>query len=448
MRKSNRVDRRTIKHKENKMGRPLNKKYFGNRNIGTNGYTPAVGGNYGGDDGIGGEGVASYGTIVAGSGWTTAPTVTFSAPNIAGGVSVAGTVHYKALSFATTANGTGYAVGNILEVDTGTATTKARAPVASIVVVGVPTVANGGSLYDVVGSVGDRVTFTNAGLSTPLIVEITAVSGSSATTVEVVQAGVWNGSGAPTTTTGWTAVTSDGPTDNNGSGLVLNLVWGVYAFGAVSVAGDYTVFPTTGTGGTLTSISPATGTGAKADITMGLLSVEITQKGSGYTIPSDAAISFSGATSAAATAVLTTDSGGFLGSGNNVGGDVNAATQQDNAIIIRANTADAGAKIGDIRKQKGSRRYQVKTADGIAIVKLVADDTPAVGEAYITATDLGGATYWVTKLTAHRATIVPKGDGSPQFPLVNGEPQHVGWTFGTAVAPATNVLGIVKIENA
>ena len=143
-----------------------------------------------------------------------------------------------------------------------------------------------------------------------------------------------------------------------------------------------------------------------------------------------------------------TDSGGFQGSGNNVGGDVNAATQQDNAIIINANTADAGTKIGDIRKQKGSRRYQVKTADGIATVKLVADDTPAVGEAYITATDQGGAHYWVTKLTAHRATIVPKGDGSPQFPLVSGDPQHVGWTFGDAVAPSTGVLGIVKIENA
>lgn len=181
---------------------------------------------------------------------------------------------------------------------------------------------------------------------------------------------------------------------------------------------------------------------------MGLLSVEITQKGSGYTTPADAAISFSGATSAAATAVLTTDSGGFLGSGNNVGGNVNAATQQDNAIVIRANTDDNGTKIGDIRKQKSSRRYQVRTADGIAICKLVADDTPAVNEAYITATDQGGATYWVTKLTAHRATIVPKGDGSPQFPLVSGDPQHVGWTFGTAIAPSTGVLGKVTIENA
>ena len=41
------------------MGRPLNKKYFGNRNIGTTSTA---------DTNIGGEGVESYGTIVAGSG--------------------------------------------------------------------------------------------------------------------------------------------------------------------------------------------------------------------------------------------------------------------------------------------------------------------------------------------------------------------------------------------
>ena len=78
------------------MGRPLNKKYFGNRNIGTTGTA---------DDKIGGEGVASYGNIQAGTGWTTAPTVTFGTPDIPGGVQVTGTVRYKALSFATTANG-------------------------------------------------------------------------------------------------------------------------------------------------------------------------------------------------------------------------------------------------------------------------------------------------------------------------------------------------------
>lgn len=65
------------------MGRPLNKKYFGNRNIGTTGAA---------DNGIGGQGVAS---VTLGGTWTgfTAgtTTVTFSAPQIPGGVTATGT---------------------------------------------------------------------------------------------------------------------------------------------------------------------------------------------------------------------------------------------------------------------------------------------------------------------------------------------------------------------
>lgn len=411
------------------MGRPLNKKYFGNRNIGTGGNE--VGGNNSNnqnyaDDRIGGEGVDSYTNIQAGTGWTTAPTVTFGTPDIPGGVQVEGTVHYKALSFATTANGSGYSVGDVLEVVTGTAATEARAPVASIVTVGVPTVANGGTLYDVELGVGDRVTFTNAGLSQALVVEITAVNGGGvATTVEVVTPGVWNGAGAPTTTTGWTAVTSGGPTDNNGSGLVLNLAWGVFAFGAVTVAGDYTAFPATGTDGLLSNTT-GSGTGAKADITLGLLSVDVTEKGSGYTSIADAQVIFGGATGAAATAVLTVDTG-----------VVGSSTNQENAIVIRANTSGGGttAKVGDIIRQVSTRRYKVKTADGIKVCKLGTDDTPAPFGAYIVATATGG-TYYVTKLTAHKATLATKtGDG-----VLNG--QAVRWTFG---APGATV---VQIENA
>jgi hypothetical protein len=159
------------------------------------------------------------------------------------------------------------------------------------------------------------------------------------------------------------------------------------------------------------------------------------------------------------TSVLTTDNGGFSGSINQ-----NLAGNNDNAIIIHANTTGAGAKVGDIQKQEGSRRYKVVTNDGTAVVNLVASNSPAVKQAYILATDQGGATYWVVKLTAHRATLVPTGSGSPQFPLLSlgssgydtpleasGYPQSVEWTFGTAVAPNTNpdaIGGIVKIENA
>jgi hypothetical protein len=415
------------------MARPLNKKYFGNRNIGVGGLQ--TGGNNSNsenyaDDRIGGEGVASYGSVVAGSGWTTTPTVAFSAPNIPGGVNVAGTVRYKALSFATTANGIGYAVGDVLEVDTGTQTTKARAPVASIVTVGaVPTISNDGTNYDS----GDLVTFTNANLSTDYKVRVvTAVSGN-ATEVSVEQHAVWIGAGAaPTTTAGWTATTSEGLVDNNGTGLVLSeLTWGVYAFGTVTVAGQYTAFPSTGAAGTLTSVAPATGTGAKADITMGLLAITVTEKGSGYTSPVDAQVTFSGGTGAVATATLTTSTG-LVGS----------ATNQENAIVIRAKIdSEATVRIGDIIKQSSARRYKVKTSDGIAICKLVADDTPATAEAYVKATDANGNTYYVTKLTARRATLTQWTQ--------NGE---ATWLFATgSTAPWTftsTANGRVIIENA
>ena len=377
------------------MGRPLNKKYFGNRNPG----------------GIGSESVASYGSIAAGTGWTTAPTVTFGTPNTPGGVAVDATAHFKALSFATTANGTGYDVGNILEVTTGTAATKARAPVASVVVTNVALVDNG-ALYDA----GNTITFSGAGWTQPLIITVdTADGGGNILTFTMTQAGRRDAAVPTNPVSG--GVTGQGTgIDTDGSGATFNLTWGVYSFGTVTVAGDYTVFPSTGGSGTLTSIAPATGTGAKADITMGLLSVAVTSGGSGYTSVADAQVTFSGATGAAATAVLTNAS--------------------ENAIIIYANTDDAGAKAGDIVKQEASRRYKVTTADGTAFCRLVADATPAVNEAYIIATAASTATYYVTKLTAHRATLVAKtGDGA-----LDG--QSVQWTFD---APSGS---IVQIENA
>ena len=67
------------------MGRPLNKKYFGNRNIGSASATT--------DDGIGGQGVESVTISGVWSGFTQATsTVVFGAPNLPGGVQATGTV--------------------------------------------------------------------------------------------------------------------------------------------------------------------------------------------------------------------------------------------------------------------------------------------------------------------------------------------------------------------
>jgi hypothetical protein len=151
-----------------------------------------------------------------------------------------------------------------------------------------------------------------------------------------------------------------------------------------------------------------------------LLSVTVVGGGSGYVNAADAALVFSPAatpTNASATAVLTNAS--------------------ENAIVIRAKTTSGGtSQAGDIVKQEASRRYKVTTADGTAICRLVADDTPAFKEAYIVATSAAGGTYYVIKLTAHRATLVAKaGDAA-----LDG--QAVQWTFD---APSGS---IVQIENA
>ena len=79
------------------MGRPLNKKFFGNRNIGTTGT---------GDDGIGGEGIASinWSTLGAFIGNSNVNPITFPAlpaPTLPGGVQATWTAQYEVESVTT-----------------------------------------------------------------------------------------------------------------------------------------------------------------------------------------------------------------------------------------------------------------------------------------------------------------------------------------------------------
>lgn len=79
------------------MGRPLNKKFFGNRNIGTTGAS---------DDGIGGEGIASinWSTLGSFSGNSNVAVLTFPAlpaPTLPGGVQATWTAQYEVESVFT-----------------------------------------------------------------------------------------------------------------------------------------------------------------------------------------------------------------------------------------------------------------------------------------------------------------------------------------------------------
>jgi hypothetical protein len=311
------------------MGRPLHKKYFGNRNTGSASTTA--------DDKIGGEGVASVVLNALGS-YTTRPTVTFPAPSLPTGVTALGTVTSEVLS-VTTVGGTqtGYTVGQLVTVNGSDAVLR----VATI----------GGTGGD------DALTF-----------DFTGGSRGNFTTLP---------SGAQATT-------------SNGAGAGLTVV---LAFRAKAVV--------------------------------------ITEKGSGYTsAPAGGSLTFSQSVTATSTA-LTTDSG-LVGS----------ATNQENAIIIRAKIdAEATVRIGDIIKQSSARRYKVKTSDGTAVCKLVADDTPATLEAYIKATDANGNTYYVTKLTTHKALLTQwtqNGEATWLFESGTTAP----WTF------TTTANGRVIIENA
>ena len=419
------------------MAARLNKKFFGNRNIGTGG-DQTTGNlsnsqNYN-DDRIGGEGVASVTVNTVGSYTTALPTATFSTPDLPGGVRATGIVHGNGLSAATTTNGTGYYVGDVLTVVGGTKVAAATFPVSAIVGLSTPGITNGGSLYDVTnGTEGDRVTFTHANLSTALRVRVTAVSGSTATAIAVEQQGVWTGTGAfPASmaggVNGFTATTtarSGG--DNNGTGLVLSFTgsnWGLYSFGTVVVQGDYTVAASNPA-----SFSGGTGTGAAATITYGVSGIVVTEKGSGYTTVADAGITFSSGT-AAATPVLTTDDGIPYSAGN-----------QENALIPYAYIGGS-RKIVDIIGQKGARRYKVTDGTNVGLCNLKTSAAAnAAGEMDLTAYDSAGGEYWVKKINNRRCTVVRKagGSGGTQFATDSSVP----WTLDAATVNTT-----VKINNA
>jgi hypothetical protein len=90
------------------MGRPINKKFFGNTN------SPYDDGQTGGASGVGGEGIAAVAIISAGSGYSTSTTVTWVAgfSNIPSGVTASGTVTVNASGVPTAYNvvtpGSGY----------------------------------------------------------------------------------------------------------------------------------------------------------------------------------------------------------------------------------------------------------------------------------------------------------------------------------------------------
>jgi hypothetical protein len=164
--------------------------------------------------------------------------------------------------------------------------------------------------------------------------------------------------------------------------------------------------------------------------------VTITEKGSGYVGTETFTFTKPGTTNGtvpAGTIVLTTDSGA-----------PGSETNQENAITVFAKTTDATttAQVADIIKQRSTKRFKVKTANGTAICELKSSALSSsastdTNKMTITATDSVGGTYFVTKIGARRCTVT-RGTGT-QF----ASDSSVPWTFGSAVLNTS-----VKIANA
>jgi hypothetical protein len=401
------------------MGRPIKKKFFGNLNYPYTDYPTSQ------ITGEGGEGVASVTVTAPGSYTSALPTVAFGQPNLPDGVTAVGTVHGNALSAVATAAGSGYAYGNVLTPSGGTVRSAATFTVTGLTVVGL-TLNNGGSRIDN----GDEYTFdgsySGGSWTVALRVRITNAVGG---VVQpggwtVVTPGVWSGAAAPANTGGarFTQV-ADG-IDHNGTGLILNLTsWGV-ATVAVTTQGDYTAIAS---GARATTSTPTvTPGGATLTVTYGVSGVEVTTTGSGYVSVADAALTFTPASTTAASSVLTTAFQNAL--------DIFAWVP----TATNGSVNSGGSAIeGDIDKQEASRRYYVRTRQGQGICKLVTT-TPAIGEMTLIARDTNGSQYYVKKLTARRVILVQKTMVGSYLFATN---QAAGWTLGSAS------LGVVTIAN-
>jgi hypothetical protein len=119
-----------------------------------------------------------------------------------------------------------------------------------------------------------------------------------------------------------------------------------------------------------------------------------------------------------------------------------AAVQNALAFTSYLTTGSNAVTGGDILKQQASRRYLVQNSEGRGQVRLTATATSTLlpGTMSIVATDGGGATYWVTKLTSRKATLINRTSTSTALittstVTIEGNTYGggtAGWTLGAA----------------
>lgn len=389
------------------MGRPIKKSFFGNLNA------PYQDHATGGPTGAGGEGVASVGSITVGTyaSGATFPGVTFGTPSTPGGTPAVGYVTVRAKALAAAPFGTqtkAYQVSQVLTMGTnGTSATVATlaatttiaadsidvAGVVTIAAAGTTTLLQGTSITfasDCIGVGGIPLAgtthFVKASVTTSNTFQITdtyahAIAGTAA----AYTAGDIDSAGAP-----GSAVATSGSTAG--------------ALATVSTTptakGSYVLADTLIDAAQATTGTAPVGAGATIKVsTYEVLSVTITTAGSGYVSIADAVPTFGAGTVAATGAAVLT-----------------ASYSNAIAFISYLTTGSSAIANGDILKQEASRRYLVRNAEGQGQCLLVAgsgyDATATAGQMHIIASDFFGGTYWVTKLTAHRARLVSRSSTS------------------------------------
>lgn len=381
------------------MGRPIKDKYFGSSNA------PYQNQASGGPTGAGGEGVASIAVGGTNTNYTAIPALVIGAPSLATGVQAVASVRMEVDSIINFAAGAGFTPAQVLTLTGGTGT-QATFTVATTQVVNLVVGTTDGSGY----TTGDVVTI-QGGTGTLATATVIAAGGN-VTGFSTFTPGSYTVN--PGTLTNAATVKVGGGGDD---ALTVTFQMGIGTVG-VTTGGEYSVLPAD-----ITVVPHAGPGGATFNLDYKVKSVVVSTAGSGYI---------------AAPTVVDNPNG-------NATFVATLSTVNANAIAVSAWTTSGGSALaGDIMKQSSSRRYLVKTSDGVAICKLVAAAPAAAGEMTMTAKDSAGGLYYVKKLTARRALIV-KGDRSGTEFTTGADGISVPWVFAPDTAVLNTSVEIVSV---
>lgn len=218
-----------------------------------------------------------------GSAYTAIPTISFSGGG--SGTGATAVARMLCLTAPVAAAGTGYGVGDTIQLAGGTFTTRAVATVASVKVVA-GAVSAGGTGY----SNADVLTLVGGTFTVAATLTVSSNAAGVITGVTVSNAGNYT-----VKPTGPVAVTGGG-----GTAATFTLTWGVSTT-TVSTAGNYSVLPSNPVAQFATSGS---GTSATFTVTWGVLSVTVTAGGEGFS-SAPTVIFSSGAAAGTATVVAS-----------------------------------------------------------------------------------------------------------------------------------------------